>query len=282
MRMSVTFLSSYLYCPRKLYLEKALGIKPLAVPEAMVKGSIRHQVFEGINQEIEGLVKGITEPDFERIYSSFREKFLSVLRKATVRNKEKLKDIKIPILEFFSDTKPSIINEASYRADKIFRFIQETGYLGEKLWENLTPKVRAEYRIENPQLELVGVIDELEVYPNYFVPIELKTGKAPSQGVWPGHKIQVAAYALLLQSHFGVCIEKGIVRYLDTNQAREVIMNPFLMEEVRDTMKKVKEMLCSKELPDFPENDCKCRNCDLKDACHDNEKLAEAQSRAAT
>ena len=275
MKISVTFLSSYLCCARKLFLEKILKVAPPIPPEAIIKGSIRHHIYEDINKAFEKLVRGVNEADFDAIYALFREKYVELLRNAVARNKEKLKDIQIPLMEFFSDVKPLIVNEAYYRADRLFKFIQETGFLGDDLWENLTPRVKPEYRIESDELGLKGVIDELEVHEKSFVPVELKTGKAPVNGVWPGHKVQVAAYAMLVELQFGVNIEKGVIRYLDTNQAREVIMNPFLREEVKELVKKVNKLLSSPEVPEFADNENKCARCDLKDICHDEKALTE-------
>ena len=44
--LSVTHLSSYLYCPRKLYLQKVLSIYE-PPKEALVKGTIRHKMKTG-------------------------------------------------------------------------------------------------------------------------------------------------------------------------------------------------------------------------------------------
>ncbi len=171
-----------------------------------------------------------------------------------------------------------IEKEAEFRAGKIFEFIEKTGFLGDELWENITPKIKPEYRINSEALGLKGVIDELEVHPAFFVPNELKTGKAPDEGVWPGHKIQVGAYAMLLEEKFNVPITKAVVRYLDTNSEREVIVNPFLKQEVLELVKKVNLMLNSAEIPEFADNENKCKSCDLKDVCYD-EKLINQKTK---
>ena len=58
MYISVTMLSSYLYCKRKLFLERVLG---LFEPDkgALVKGSIRHKTYEEINKIEENIFKKI-------------------------------------------------------------------------------------------------------------------------------------------------------------------------------------------------------------------------------
>ena len=54
--ISVTLLSAYMYCPRKIYLTKVLGL--IEPPNAaMVKGSIRHNAFENLFKDEDELVK---------------------------------------------------------------------------------------------------------------------------------------------------------------------------------------------------------------------------------
>ncbi len=276
--ISVTFLSSYLYCARKLFIERVLGIRPEIPKDAIIKGSIRHSIYEKINISNEEIVRSIDNKDFELVLRVFKSKYIKILKHAVIRNKGGLGSIKVPLTDFFRDVKPMIEKEAEFRASKIFGFIEKTGFLGDELWENITPKIKPEYRINSEALGLKGVIDELEVHPTFFVPNELKTGKAPDEGVWPGHKIQVGAYAMLLEEKFNVPITKAVVRYLDTNSEREVIVNPFLKQEVLELVKKVNLMLNSSEIPEFADNENKCKSCDLKDVCYD-EKLINQKTK---
>lgn len=269
----VTALSSYLYCQRKLFIEKVLKIRVEIPKEALIKGSIRHSVYENINKAQEELVKSITAKDWNFIFEIYKSKYIKILKKAIVNNKHQLRAIEIPLTDFFRDTKPMIENEAEYRARNIFDFVKKTGFFGDLLWENLTPKVKPEYRISSSSLGMRGIIDELQVYEHFFVPVEYKTGKMPKEGVWPGHKIQVGAYALLLEETFGVQITKAVVRYLDTNTTRDVLINPFLKDEVKELINKVNSMLNSAEIPDFTDNENKCNACDLKDVCYDKKSL---------
>jgi CRISPR-associated exonuclease Cas4 len=273
--LSVTILSSYLYCARKLYIERVLGIRSPIPKIAIVKGSIRHNIYEEINKSEKAIISSIRSDKFEDILAVYKQKFLEILKKQIIKDKYRLKSIEMPLEQYFKDTWPLIAQEADFRAHKIFDFTQKTGFLGNELWENLTPKVKSEYRLESRELMLRGIIDELEVHDGFFVPVELKTGSAPKEGVWPGHKIQVGAYAMLLEDHFKVPVQKAIIRYLDSQQVREVMINPFLREEIKDIISQVQELLDSKELPDFCSNENKCKNCDLKEACRDEGLLEQ-------
>ena len=48
MKISVSMLSTYLYCPRKLFLQKILMVEE-PPKESLVMGSIRHEVYDYIN-----------------------------------------------------------------------------------------------------------------------------------------------------------------------------------------------------------------------------------------
>ena len=88
MKISVTLLSSYLYCSRKLFLEKVLK---LAEPpkESLVMGSIRHEIYDNINKNEEQIVINIEEKvPLEELNVIYRQKFLEFLRKAVLNNKK--------------------------------------------------------------------------------------------------------------------------------------------------------------------------------------------------
>ena len=197
--LSVTALSSYMYCKRKLYLNRVLKLyePPKA---ALVKGTIRHETYDLINKNQENLVKSIREKlSLEKIKEKFKDKYEKFLKIALLNNKKGLKQFDIKPEELFKQVYPLILEEAETRSFNIFNFIEKTNLLGQELWENLTPKIQSEVKIESKELGLRGIIDQIEVYEESMVPVELKTGKAPRDGVWPGHKIQIAAYALLLE-----------------------------------------------------------------------------------
>jgi CRISPR-associated protein Cas4 len=271
--ISVTLLSSYLYCARKLFIEAVLGIRSEVPKEAIVRGSIRHSIHEEINLAEESIIKSVRSSKFEDIFAVYAKEFLGIMKRQVIRNKARLKSVKIPLKRYFEESWPAVLREAEFRANRVFGFAKTTGFTGEKLWESITPKIKPEYRLESEALMLRGVI-----HSNIFVPVELKTGKAPKEGVWPGHKIQVGAYAMLVEEHFGVPVQKGIVRYLDTNEMREIIINPFLKEEVKSVLASVNKLLSSKEAPDFCDSDNKCKCCDLRNVCRD-ESLMTAKTK---
>lgn len=272
-RISVSMLSAYLYCKRKLFLEYVLGLfEP--EKEALVKGSIRHGTYDRINKIEESIVKDITEEDsFETIYKRYLGVYSKLLRETIIGNKYRLRKIKLPLIDAYHQIIPFFKQESELRALNLFSFIEKHRVFGEELWEKLVPKIESEFKIDSDSLELKGIVDQIEVYPEGYVPIELKTGNSPKEGVWPGHRIQLGAYALLMEERFGQEIKEGFVVYLDKQERRHIAINPFLRQEVRELKDKVRELLNSTGIPGFVGNENKCAKCGLKEQCFDEKLL---------
>ncbi len=273
MKISVTLLSSYLYCSRKLFLEQVLKLKE-PPKESLVLGSIRHQIYDHINKKEREIVVSITKKEsLENIQNLYRRQYLGILREAILGNKKSINLLGLNILEVYKKIFPYVIEECSIRASNIFSFVESSNLFGEELWEKLTPKIMSEIRVDSEKLRLKGIIDQVYAYESDYVPFELKTGSIPSDGVWPSHRIQVAAYSLLLQEKFGMEIKEGFVFYLDSKEKRRIAINPFMKEEVMQITDEVISLLEGKELPDFCSNKNKCRSCGLKQTCYSENEM---------
>lgn len=269
--ISVTQLCSYIYCKRKLYLEKVLG---LAEPpkEATALGSIRHKVYEEINRLDEEIVKSISKADFDEILSLYRERHSRILKETIEKNEMQIAAFNLQKESLYETILPLIDAESRSRAENVFNFIEKNRVYGKELWEKLEPKISSELKIISSSMDLVGVVDRLEVFESYLIPYELKTGKSPRDGVWPGHRVQITAYCMLLEERYGSRISSGVIHYLDGNEKRKVVMNPFMKMEVLDLIKEVKLLLSAQALPEFATEN-KCRVCGLREDCYNEKKL---------
>jgi len=274
-RISVTMLSGYLYCARKLFLEKVLGLfEPEKV--VLVKGSIRHETYDKINKIEESIVTSIKKEDeFEDIYNKYAKAYSSLLRKSITKNKYRLRNIKMPLIDAYHDIWPFFKKESEIRALNIYNFVTKFNVYGFELWDKLVPKIESEKRVSSDNLELKGIVDKIEVYPEGYVPVELKTGSMPREGVWPGHRIQIGAYSLMLEEKYGKKIKEAFVHYLDTDTRRQVVINPFLKEEVKELKDKVRKLLEGNEIPDIADNENKCKKCGLREKCHNENMIKE-------
>jgi CRISPR-associated protein Cas4 len=183
--------------------------------------------------------------------------------------------------DFFRESWPLVLNESKERDLNLHEFIKKHKVYGEDLWKELSPKIETEYYVQSDALMLNGVIDRLEIYENKLVravvPYELKTGSAPREGVWPGHKLQAGAYIMLLEKN-KMFVRDAFVKYLDINEARAIVMNPFLEKRVLETRDAVLEIFKGEQVPDFCGNSNKCKACPLKEKCYNEKFIKEKMS----
>ena len=273
MKIPVTLLSTYLYCARKLFLERVLMLKE-PPKESLVIGSIRHETHDFMNKKEEEIAVSITKDmSFQNIKELYKNKYLGMLRKVILGNKKRLVEVDIEMFDAYEKSAKFIVEEASSRADNIFSFIQANKVYGEELWQKLTPKIISELKVESDELMLKGIVDQIHVYEDSYVPFELKTGRTPQDGVWPSHRIQIAAYSLLLQEHFNKQVKEGFVLYLDSKQKRHIAINPYMKEEVKQIVNEVIGLIEGKELPEFCDNKNKCAKCGIKETCYNEQEV---------
>ena len=274
MKISVSMLSTYLFCSRKLFLQQVLELKE-PTKESTVLGSLRHEIYDFINQSEEKIVSSIKEKiQYNELIAKYKKFYSRSLREKIIKNKSRIREVNLDIVDVFKRTWPLILDEAETRAKNIFDFIQKYNVYGLELWEKLTPKIISEIRLDSNNLQLKGIVDKVEIYEDCYVPIELKTGKMPKDGMWPGHRIQIAAYAMLIEEKFKTNVKEAFIYYLDAKETRQISINPFMKEEIMNLVKEVQELLKTHELPNYCENKNKCVNCGLRETCYNEEEVS--------
>lgn len=263
----VSLLSSYLYCPRKIFLEKVLEIKaPPGIPTC--EGSVKHRVYDLINKTEEELVTSIKSfIPFNDVFSLYRKSYYKILLERIAEFRPQLKELNIDPMKLFHRAWEMFLEEAKIRSSNVFNFIKINQVFGKKLWEQLTPKYLTEYSLTSEKYNLIGMVDKIEIHNNNYTPFELKSGSAPNTGVWPGNKIQLMAYILMLKEKFGNSNE-GYIYYMDSDEKRRVVINPFSEQEVIKVRDNILDLFKLKEPPKICENKNKCTNCSLKDKCY--------------
>jgi len=254
----VSALSSWVHCPRQFYLSYVLDVEE-PPKDIMILGLIKHKLHETITQEDQAAITALKETD--NLQEIFQSKFTKLLQAIIVNQANALRMVNVPLTTAFQKALPIVKFEATDRANRIMPLLQR-GLTGEELWHSITPKVKTEYSLQSKKLGLKGRIDRLEYYDNTLLPVELKSGNPPQEGVWNGHRIQAASYALMLEDTFTTTVPEAIVQYVDHNSRRPVVLNPFLREHVIEVANAVKTCLENKELPDGcgKENCTACKN----------------------
>ncbi len=257
MIVNVTDLSSYMYCPRTLYMQKIMRIRE-PLNKAMATGLLKHSVMESASKSEKQAVMSISketsgtefETLFSRIYSDSLERQLE-------QKESLLLQFEINPEEIRAEIKQRLLQEAKSRSDEIYGFSRKNCIFGFELWESLVPKVFSEVRVLSKELSLQGRIDKVEIYPDKCIVHELKTGKIPEE-VWPSHRIQASAYCMLAERKFNKRANESVLNY-GTVQ-KKILMNPFMQAEVSEITAKVISMIESKIEPE----ECKRIGCRCK------------------
>ncbi|MGV8172260.1 MAG: Dna2/Cas4 domain-containing protein [Candidatus Woesearchaeota archaeon] len=272
--VTATQLSSYLYCPRKLFMNTILLVEEPPKRE-LVKGKIWHETYESINNAEGRIVSSIKTKNYQDILDIYRKNYSKSLRDVIINHKTELKEFNIPMIEIFTEYWPSFEEEAKGHALNVSRFIDNYNIYGLELWGKLTPKIFCEQYFKSDRLNLSGVVDVLEVHEivgkKIYVPVELKTGKVPDKGIWEGHRIQLGAYILLLED-LGKSVTEGVLRYKGA-EGRVLQMNSFLKDEILILINKTNSLLKNLTLPDIIDNKNKCKTCPLKVTCYNHEAM---------
>ena len=121
-----------------------------------------------------------------------------------------------------------------------------------------------EQALYDPELGLAGRPDYLVEQPDQVIPVEVKS-KRVSEAPYDAHIFQLAAYCLLVQSHFGKRPSYGILHYpnrtfaVDYTNALESALR-FLLAEMRDMNRR-------KEISRSHQSAARCNGCGFRNIC---------------
>ncbi|MEM7182593.1 MAG: type I-MYXAN CRISPR-associated endonuclease Cas1 [Spirochaetota bacterium] len=120
-------------------------------------------------------------------------------------------------------------------------------------------------------LGLTGKADRLQKRDGNWIPYEHKTGRSKSDGkdatAWEADKIQVIAYAILLEEQSGRTIEEARVKYHRDNKLVKIPITEELRQAVLQKLERAKELHLQQERPPVAENPNLCIKCSLASVC---------------
>lgn len=265
--ISVTDLSTLNYCSRKLFLSKVLGIKEPAKKTTLL-GTMHHEALEIASSYLQRIV-GSTSKGMEKqeIFELFYSHYLPIAEDLKDRYLGAIVSFGVLPEEVSSSLKKTLRNEAFFMAARTKRYMESTGLYGDELFLKM-PKVISEIRLKSEKMGLTGRIDRAEFGQESIMIYEMKTGKSPISGVWPGHRTQIMAYMLLVKEEFKKDTA-AIVYYIDSNESKEIKFNSFMAFEIGKLIENAKSLIRQRKLPEITQNRNKCLSCGLREKCHD-------------
>jgi len=255
--INVTDITSYLYCPRKLWLKLVKGKKE-PPNKKMISGFLKHKVFDIFNKNEQAIASSIQENlTKEQIFSLYQRYITDITKETISTYSNMIKSFCINPNDLINETLTFLENDIKLRVKAIEKILPL--YKGKELWRNLKPKYLTEFEITSQELGLKGRIDRIK-FDGEILPYELKT----RENIYEEDKIQLAAYSLLLEEEFGKKIEKGIIE--SGKQEEEIEISEENKNKVLEIAELIRQMKEGKE-PQFNNNFLKCKNCIQKEDC---------------
>lgn len=148
-------------------------------------------------------------------------------------------------------------------------------YAGRELHASLTADEEGQsvqIELTSERLGLTGKVDCLRRRDGSHLPYEHKRGKPARDaegkpGAWPSDRLQIIAYAVLIEEAFAEAVPEGRVRYHAANVTVRVPIDEQARADVRQAITAARALRSSLERPPVAENERLCQHCSLAPVC---------------
>jgi CRISPR-associated protein Cas4 len=263
MKVLVSNLGDYLFCPRNLYLKEKMGLGAQLCNES-AKGFLLHQARRELSLRQHVIVEKAV--DFKGIKGAVSDELDLILPDLAQRHGERLEDVD------FDKLVPEIEEELSpdlrRLTDRLSYLVSEAGR--DRALEKIKPW-RTEYLADSEKLGLRGVADKVLKEGGNYYPVDIKTS-VPGEGVWEADKVLICAYSLLLEEALNCkkSISSGFVEYVRVHETRPVMNSDDLRRKVLEVRDEVISLL-EGDVPEICPHGSgrKCDSCSIRDECYE-------------
>jgi CRISPR-associated protein Cas1 len=160
-------------------------------------------------------------------------------------------------------------------------------FAGRRLHVEIEKEEGDEYQsltLESEELGLRGKVDALRTRSGQTIPYEHKRGRcfrdqSNQAQAWESDRLQILAYACLIESALGVTVSEGRIRYHADNMLVKVPLDEQGRQAVRDAIDQARQLRQSSERPPVTHNERLCARCSLAPVCLPEEtRFAEQES----
>lgn len=151
---------------------------------------------------------------------------------------------------------------------------------GRTLHEELSDGESRSFLLSSERLGIVGRVDAVRHREGGWVPIEHKRGRARrgpgnEPEAWDSDRVQVAAYAMLLEEATGAPVHEGRVRYHSEGVTVRVPIDEEVRQEVLRAVARARVLRASTTRPPVTPHERLCLRCSLAPVClPEEERLA--------
>ncbi|MGN0094230.1 MAG: Dna2/Cas4 domain-containing protein [Methanobrevibacter sp.] len=268
--ISLKKIKTYMYCPLKLYYEDNIHeneIKNERYEAGKRIKEIRLDIQDLIQRNLKRLNKNMDLKRIEQELSKNINYYINnQLNEIYDPNKYDIEDIE--------KYKNDLIQESKYNIQllslKSKRLMDLTNEKGHNITERLFPTAMYNYILRDPELEITGIAEKIEIIQGKYYPIIFKTSIPPIKGVWDSDAIELAFTSMLIEEEFETEVYVGFVDYVNIGERRPVVIDANLRKSLFRKIDYVRTILYNKEIPTAKYDLNKCKNCEFKDICLDD------------
>lgn len=128
------------------------------------------------------------------------------------------------------------------------------------------------YQLSSEKLGLVGRLDATRQRDGAWIPYEHKRGR-PRRGeggepeAWPSDRLQITAYAMLLEEEIGEAVREGRIRYHAENVTVRVPIDDAARADLQRALERARELRAEVDRPPVTDNPNLCLRCSLAPVC---------------
>ena len=269
--INVSTIKTHMYCPMKLYLKDYLDEEDNTDLKFHNEiKNLRIDIQDLIQKNMRKISKEMSLGQIEQILSTNITEYIENTMDTFKDDEYIQSDEEIEIF------KEEIISESYFniqlltlKSQKAMKTLQKDG---SQIVEMFFANCMYTYLIRDPQINLIGVCDKIEIVNGHYYPIIFKNGNPPLKGVWDQDAIELVSHAILIEQEFNTEVFVGFVDYQKVGDRRPVIMDVGLRKSLFKILNEVNEITKNKKMPKVKINKKKCKYCEYENICNENKE----------
>ncbi len=254
----VSELTRYLRCPRLVYFAARYPDQS-GITAGKEQVAIEHLLWKEVGFHLPQLLASldVLEPGAESEMASFLQTLADCMDGVAWIYRAELQAVE-----------PALLEEVKH---SFMEHLRETPWLTNLKAGGPIIELERAYNFDrertllSQRLGMSGSVDMLIRTEAEFIPGVIKTGRSPEYNIWKSDRMQLAAYAMLIEDEFETTVQRGFVEYIRTADVREAAIKKrdrALAFQVLGRVKKVHAGL-------FPEKGVNppCEGCAFLDRC---------------
>ena len=260
--MNISSIKTHMYCPMKLYIQKHVDKNETTNFQLAIEiKKLKIDIQDLIQKNMRKIKKEMSIPEIE---SLLQENIGSYIESNINAIKAMDLDISPQQTNEIIDNTDFYIKITALKIKQSMKILNKDAFM---IIDMFFPNCMYSYLLKDPQLELIGICDKIEIVDGKYYPIIIKNSNPPIKGVWNQDSLELVAHAILLEEEFDTEVFVGFVIYEKIDDKRPVVMDVNLRKALFEVMREVKEITENKKLPNVKKNPKKCEKCEYEKFC---------------